>query len=535
MGILRIKQASVEELIDKDPYEFFSLDEPHTLARRFRSEIWGAAFIGVLASFILAALAFWHLAGHRNEVDDQSFAYFEIKVIDHDGHPVPGALVREGERPLGVTDSFGEWRRFLHVQPGTTMAFMITKKNSRGVVLSAVKNMAVPPSIPEGVELELTGSVQLGKLHAEQKPAAERPISGAALMPESGSRQGGVSHPKATEVSIDAPVDLEAQLPQEPLNKRPEAESATPGWKGPEPKPTPSARAAANLPLPSPRAELDEKSSVATSASPPTEISFDAVAISAEVATDPRLADVFAYLTRRSKELGLQIVADAPWRIKLRHLDSSAENGGESGLILVEGSYQTGQRSDRLFAYLRNYQEDMLQTARDILWSVTQHVRKAHRVHREGERWTLRSPTIRLWQLSAGRLLEDSSGKLHKIVLDPAGGDRLLLATSSHSPCLGTSECDVTTLGVQRLPPIGGWQRMKLRVLGPLAADADVFVSGYLATKRSGNLFEYWGAPTGSVNVTLVSRGQLLYRERLSVGPKGEVSLSLPQAPISLR
>lgn len=493
MGILRIKEASVEELIDKDPYDFFSLDEPHTEARKLRPEIWAAACVGVLASFALAAAAFWSIATSRPEVDDRPFAYFEIKVIDGEGRPVTGALVRDGEKPLGVTDSFGEWRRFLKVKPGTTMAFTIAKKTTNGATLSAVKNMAVPIAVPEGGELELTGSVQLGKLSARSIAAARRKAEAA----------------DEAALALAAAPATSAPLPP------PKLEFAVAGSE------------AIAVPVPE----------VAKVAKPPvTEINFDAVWVMAEQTQDARLAEVLALLKRRSRELGLRIAPDAPWRLQLRHLDAPADKDGVSaGLVLVEGAFQGGAGNERLFSYLRNYQEDMLQTARDILWSVTQHVRKAHRVYKEGERWFVRAPEAPLWQLGAGRILEDGAGKLHKVIVDPAGSGALALAPSSNDPCPRANECDLTTAGVRRLPPIGGWQRLKLKVLGPVQPDTDFYVSGYLAYKRQGGTYDYWGVPGGAANVTVVRGGKLLHRERVNAGANGTATLSLPQAPISLR
>ena len=524
MGNFRIKPASVEELIDRDPYDFFSLEEPHTIARRLRPEIWFGVCVGMLASFSLAALAFWHLVSQRTESDDRMSAYCEIKVIDSDGRPVPGAHVREKDKALGVTDSFGEWRRFVNVKPGMILAFTIMKKTNHGTVLSAVKNLAVPLSVPDCVELELSGSVQLGKLGASMTGNVKPRADGNGMSTQelaTPSAQSPALTPASTEFATPSKDATEAVTLSAPTRTEP----------GVAEEMLPSDALGASASSNSTPVGLKTMPKTA----PPSEISFDAVWILAEATSDPRLVNVLTYLKRRAIELGLRIVPDAPWRITLRHLGVAAEMDGQSGLIGVEGSYQTAQRVERLFAYLRNYQEDNLKTARDILWSVTQHVRKAHRVYMDGESWILRPPLSRLWQLTPGRFLEDSAGKLHRVALDPAGSGRFTLVPSVHPPCLSGRECDVMTMGVKRLSPVRGWQRMKLRILGPIESDTDVFVSGYLAQQRPGNVFEYWGSLSGSANVTVVKRRKVLFRERVTTGLRSEATISLPQAPISLR
>jgi hypothetical protein len=357
--------------------------------------------------------------------------------------------------------------------------------------------MAVPIAVPEGGELELTGSVQLGKQSAKSIAAAKKRAAAAD---------------EAALALAAAPAET-AALPPPKLEF---ALAGTAAVAEPVEAPAPEAAPAAKAPL--------------------TEINFDSVWVMAEETQDARLAEVLALLKRRSRELGLRIAPDAPWRLQLRHLDAPADkDGATAGLVLVDGVFQVGSGNERLFSYLRNYQEDTLQTARDILWSVTQHVRKAHRVYKEGERWFVRAPEARLWQLGAGRILEDGAGRLHRVIVDPAGSGGLALAPSSHDPCPTVNECDLTTAGVRRQPPIGGWQRLRLKVLGPVQPDTDIYVSGYLAYKRQGGLYDYWGIPGAAANVTVVRGGKLLHRERVNGGANGMATLSLPQAPISLR
>lgn len=171
MGVLRIKD-NVDELLEKDPYALFTLDEPHQIARRLRPEFWGAAFLGLLVAFGVALAAFLNVQKDVKDVGDTPFAYFEIKGIDPEGHPVAGAVVKDGDKNLGFTDSFGEWRRFMRVRLGSTVALTLQKRTPEGNLV-ATKNIAVPASLPASGDLELSGSVQLARSTLKGVPPAK--------------------------------------------------------------------------------------------------------------------------------------------------------------------------------------------------------------------------------------------------------------------------------------------------------------------------------------------------------------------------
>jgi hypothetical protein len=56
---------------------------------------------------------------------------FEVRVIDDAGHPVAGAEVRMGKQELGVTDSFGIWRRSVRTAFDSDVEFDIVKRSRK--------------------------------------------------------------------------------------------------------------------------------------------------------------------------------------------------------------------------------------------------------------------------------------------------------------------------------------------------------------------------------------------------------------------
>lgn len=159
MPILRVKE-NFSDIIERDPYELIHIDEPHQVVRRVSPQYYRAAFVGVLVAFAAAFITFYKATSESKDALAQVHAYFEVKAIDGNGRPVAGATVKNGEDLVGVTDSFGEWRRFLRVTPGQTYRFHLTKNTANGQLV-AIKNLAVPMKIPEQRDLELTGSVKM--------------------------------------------------------------------------------------------------------------------------------------------------------------------------------------------------------------------------------------------------------------------------------------------------------------------------------------------------------------------------------------
>lgn len=497
MGTLRIlSTAASEETGERDPYDFLSFDEPRA-APRFISREWMLmATLGMLVSLILAGSATFYLASTDTDDDSLPFAYFEIKVLDADGRPVPGATVHEGDHPIGVTDSFGEWRRFLKVQLGSVIPLKISKKNGKGMTATAIKNMAVPLSLPRQGELELIGSVQLGQLRnlITDKNSTKKPLDLALNAADSENRGSA-----ETNENVSAPRNLKSSQIVESTQLTVSAGSAS-------------------LPV-----------------STIEEIQFDSLNIVAEPSHDPRFADFLSHLKDRAQQLGLKLSESAPWQLHLRHIATTDEETSGGGLILAESRYHVAGKGERFFSYLRNYQTEMLQTARDVLWALSLQTRKSHRIIFDGYHWVMQPSRVKLWRLAPGRILEDRSGNLHRLIADPRMPDQLVLAASAGSPCDQTKECDLTTAGLNRLPPYWGWRRQKLQLLGPHPQSTDVYVAGFSAQQLSNGQYEFWSPSRGPLNVTIIANGKLLLRERFSLPQRGSLKISLPQPPISMR
>jgi hypothetical protein len=464
MGVLRIKEdvdkmAELDEIIRRDPYELFTLDEPHRIARRMRPEFWGAAVVGVVIAFFIAFATLW--SSQKDGVGTvEPYAYFEVKVIDPEGRPVAGAVVREGDKSLGVTDSFGEWRRFMRVDLGGTVSLTVAKKIG-AVSLTAVKNLAVPGALPGGGDLEIAGTVQLLRTPIKGTPVTPAPATSAAT-------------------AAVAPVSMPASVP------------------------------------------------VGASAA-----GFLSVWIMADQAS-PRLEAVVASLRRRARELGLKIDPQSQFRLALTELPMR----GAGALIQVHGSVAADGQRQALFSFLRNYQDkatgtaasgDAMPTARDILWATLQHARVPYVAQRDSEGWAIVPPVAALWAQAPGRTVEDAAGRLHRLTAGALGEARLPPGACDAA----AASCTVWSPGLARVSPVAAWQRLPLKVFGPITAGTDVYVSGY-PIDIQGDQATYWGEPSASANLTVVKNGRIALRKKIQAGPNVPF-VSLPSAPISRR
>ena len=106
--------------------------------------------LGLLMALLLAGSAVTAWFGLQNATGTSRSSalpiYLEVKVHDGRAHPVAGAALFYKEKLIGVTDSFGEWRRFLKLRPGSTLALLV-RKSVAGNPIHITKNIAVPITI----------------------------------------------------------------------------------------------------------------------------------------------------------------------------------------------------------------------------------------------------------------------------------------------------------------------------------------------------------------------------------------------------
>ena len=121
---------------------------------------------GILTAILLASLSLRGLKMVKQIPQAAASALFEIRVLQKSGHPVAGATVGIGNKLYGVTDSFGEWRKYLLVKPGSNLLVKVTK-TQQNQTQTITKSVAVPlesentPSANGKKQISIVTSIEL--------------------------------------------------------------------------------------------------------------------------------------------------------------------------------------------------------------------------------------------------------------------------------------------------------------------------------------------------------------------------------------
>lgn len=491
MGVFRIKE-NVDDFFEKDPFELFSLDTPESRPKARKSAgFWSSVLIGVLMAVIVAGGAFYALTREKRSDNETPFAYFEVRVIGPEGRPVAGAVIREGRKYLGVTDSFGEWRRFMRVRLGSSVLLDVRKELGAGALL-ATKSLAIPLSHAKSGDLEIKGSVQLESV--EGAAAREKKVVGVKPVPSSSSVDNTLS---TNPSSAPSPSVMSSRTP--PVGLDSPGEDKTAASQGPAPEVR--------------GAEVDSGT-----------IWFEPDGVGGAGGAS---GVVIQALKQRASELGLKVTENSTWRLRLTDVEAPGAR-----LIKVD-SYGGSKFEGRpLVSFIRVAQDTPMQTARDILWATTIQSVKSYQISKAGDAWRITSPAQGLWALSAGKVLVDSIGRTYPVYA-AQGGDGFFLSASQGDPCSGAMSCTVTSPGVRSFPPIAGWQLLSLRVRAAMGEQINVYVSGYEARPKDKDLYEYWGAPEGVANISIIRGAKAIYRGRIQARPGVIPTVVVPSLPVA--
>jgi hypothetical protein len=483
MGVLKIKED--KDLYEQESLDLFSIDEPWnqeviTAPPVKRSRL-KKGLIPILATTVLCVMvssvvSFWNTSSGPHIDKQMPYAYMELRVIDGDGRPVAGARVKNGTRVLGVTDSFGEWHRFLRVKLGKPVT--LTVKKSRGNrELSGKKTINVPKTLPAQGELELFASLAIGKP----------------------TQMGAAAVAMAAPVEIEPPATTEETLvetPEETLVKTPDPQTAMIG---------------------------KDYSEIWVEVAPPaTRPGTKIGKLQAEFLKNK----VLGAIEYRIQELGIKIRKGAAWKLELRHLNIP---GGIQekmrGLIEVTSTHNGAYE----YSFLRNYSKSSLPVARGILWGVTVHARKSYQAYKKDGQWLIHKPKSALWDLPPDHRLQNIENQLFEVALVP--GKFQYYIRENKTPCK-VSPCWLRNPGVDEVFPLDGYQPQTVRIFGA-TPQTKIYVAGYGARLKGDHIWAYHGIPNSPANVTAVNQGRVVFRGRVT-GSVGKRSLlSIPSPAIS--
>lgn len=405
---------------------------------------------GVLTSvFLFSLLSYWVFDLLTYEKVEHPFVFFEVRALDINGHPVAGAIVKLDDDLDGITDSFGEWRRYVRYPLGSTVKIRVRKQTSKGW-LEAKKNVKVPEKPKRDSEPEVKMGFQLVNKGTDINNPTRR---------------------KSAEVKRGKDRNMDF--------------------------PTSNQKSSIII-----TADTKTNSQRKVIADPFDEISIEFQKKFFQSLSNKQLQQyrklkykITEELEDHASNLGLNINPDSTWKLKLAYIPTPKNNG------LIKSTIEWHNHNSLNSAkFLKNFNKTPYETAINLLNTAKAYIPKGYHTYLEEDNWYV-IPSKKdqgLWKLKAGELLKSETGHYFTIDRDNIENteNRYRVMVSDILPCQNTKEKDQCFLfkpTIKDSPPKTGWSFHEIKVLGKVPNSLEIYVSNYLAEKISPRIWKYWG------------------------------------------
>lgn len=457
--------------------------------------IWGLVFL----SFVITGFGLFGLL--RRSDAQAPFVLLDVRAIEQSGHPVTAATVTINSVDMGVTDSFGEWRRYLRFQAGDKVKIELTKNGENPLVGNRV--VTVPARKGSSQDIEVRASIELRGLRDTPKRVAKK---------EEREVQEEIQEPEPENMD-EAPKDL--RIGEE------------------------KARASDDL--------LGIENEVGDTNDKSLGIYFDdglsriAVSVAPFRGGSGSLMEkrqsgiiqerVLPLLVNELQTAGLGVDRSAPWKLNL----SFIAQGDHPGYIKADISWQNpfgqSEKSSFIAGFAKTYEE----TSRGIASLLRVHMKKTYWAFKEDGNWFIdeSNPTNEFWRMKASAQLTDTSGEKFSVALvaQNEGTRRWKLRVGNTQPCAAVrqrSRCMVSTESLKETAPLKGWTLRRMRFNGAMPKGSDVYVSGFQAYPVGNGQYEYWGHSGSTVKALVIANNRLLHSETITDSPGNIAMVRLP-------
>ena len=432
--------------------------------------IWhGLTAISVLLSIVF--LAYPKISSFKKSEDKKHHVLFEVKAIDSEGHPVAGARVSYADKILGVTDSYGEWRRFLRFKKGQSITLNL-KKRSRDFELLASKNLIVPIDTYDSESLNVKATVKLNAHAIHGKIAPER----------------GKKIPRRTRAKGSFKVG---------------------------------------------RAEQGVSEGLADENDPYYSVWFSVFDFGHDRSGKTKVlkTKLVPAIERASIVKGLELRENSSWQVGVGHI---AYRGKPSfpGVIRVIAR-MVG--SEKKIDFLKNYTGSSEITAEKILETLKHHTPKPYSLIKNGSSWYVQDLKTPIWKIDNSMSLLSYSGlPLRVLSKVPARKGLYLIEGLGKEVCKnGRSHCMVHKAHLPQSPPSQAWKRFQIKVFGVQRNRALVYVGGLKASYAGGERWSFWARPGHHTYLSVIRDGEIIYRRLLpAVDHLSLPVISIPSSPI---
>jgi len=441
--------------------------------RPVSTKIW--AIVGFFSLIAIGAWVFF--AFHQREVK-HPFVFVELRAVTPKGNPLAGAQVQLGEQKMGVTDSFGEWRRYLRLRPGSKIRVRMTKAY-QGYNFEAENTLKVPLHKPDGREVELKTSLSL-QLHEQKNTASKVAVSADV-------RQSSSSNFSARQSQLGNQFQIRnSYLSQNHLTS------------------------------------IDIRHVKFESQSGSLMESHQSGVLRNRIIPE---------LIAQIDEQGIRMDRQAGWKFLLSYIPYQDQVGFIRGELIWRDHKGRPQKNSFMATFAKTVEE----SARSLLQMAKRQVTKQYGASFFNGNWYLadiQEPAY--WRLSEHTGLLDPTGVWLGLrpAKDSEGRPVWQLVGREDHPCKNipqTDECPVNSPSLREIAPQPSWTVQPLQVVGVLPDRAEIYVSGYQAYPVRANQWAYWGDAATEVMVTVIHNQRIYHRVRLPQPTIGQaLILTLP-------
>ena len=435
------------------------------------------------------------------------YVLLEIRALEENGHPVTAAEVIVNAKKMGVTDSFGEWRRYLKLNPGEEVKVELDKK----ALLSGQKVIEVPQRAngKQDIEMQVAINMQASDRKLD-RGGKERPVVASTVKEE--------DHKEALPV-VAMIVQKDALA-----TKKLDAEAS--GLDD-------DLAAAGDQSLGIYFDDGLNRINVVSAVSP-----FKPSNVMDKHQQRVVRDRVIPVLINDLQKLGLTVDKKAPWKLSLGYVP----NGDQVGFIRAEIEWQSpfGQRETSSF--IAGFAKTFDETGRGLTSLLRLHMKKTYWAAKENGSWVLDETqgTKDFWKLKAGARVIDTSGERFTLGLlgESQGARRFKVNIGRAQPCEAVrqrSRCMVSTESLKEAPPLPGWVQKRVRILGPVPANADVYVAGFQAQAVGNNQWEFWSKSGSKLKALVLAGGRIIHSEAFKDNPGETLILKMAANPQNSR
>ena len=432
--------------------------------------------IVAVSFFTLVVMASAFIGFMSKPSEKKPFVLVEFRAISDSGHPVAGAHVYLEKKKFGVTDSFGEWRRYLRLRPGRELNVKISKGSSDSPYI-ATKEVQVPQFDKGGTDLELKMTLELSK--KIYKKSAKNKVQ------RKSRRKYAISSGRDSEAPIET---------YQPA--RPKAVS-----------------------LGSQMGNFRDSDKL-------NEISINFVPFKNKYGTlmeahQSRILGVkiVPEMIAQAAEDGLRVKRRSDFRLDIQYIPHAGQVGFVKGAVSWKQSGIVLSRS-----FTTNFSKTITETADKLLNLAKTHVNRPYQAFNENGGWVLGQGSMpKFWSLRHGLKLLNKNGQIFSLA--SKGGQDLAIRGK---PCSSRkNRCSMASPSTKEFPPNAGWTKQKIGFAQALPERAEVYVNGFQAFDRRGS-YEFWGTPNKPHRLMIIRDGQIFHRTKIIPSKSHILKVNLP-------